>query len=85
MEDEKSNPAGLKKDANKEYIFSRRHDEVLSSIGYNITQGRLGNAVYITRKLANMYLTSDGLPVNEKEWDYSTMNSEFKNRDNRKA
>ena len=85
LEDEKSNPAGLKKDANKEYIFSRRHDEVLSFIGYNITQGRLGNAVYITRKLANMYLTSDGLPVNEKEWDYSTMNSEFKNRDNRMA
>lgn len=85
LEDAKSNPAGIKKDANTEYIFSRRHDEVLRSIGFNITQGRLGNAVYITRKLANMYLTSDGLPINEDEVDYSTMNSEFKNRDNRMA
>lgn len=85
LEDTKSNPASIKKDANNEYIFSRRHDEVLRPIGFNITQGRLGNAVYITRKLANMYLTSDGLPINEEETDYSTMNSEFKNRDNRMA
>lgn len=85
LEDTKSNPASIKKDANNEYIFSRRHDEVLRPIGFNITQGRLGNAVYITRKLANMYLTSDGLPINEEETDYSTMNSEFNNRDNRMA
>lgn len=85
LEDAKSNPAGIKKDANNEYIFSRRHDEVLRPIGFNITQGRLGNAVYITRKLANMYLTSDGLPIDEDEVDYSTMKSEFQNRDNRMA
>lgn len=83
LEDAKSNPAGIKKDANKEYIFSRRHDEVLKSIGFNITQGHLGNAVYITRKMANMYLDSDGLPVSEDSDIYSTTSSEFQNRDNR--
>lgn len=83
LEDTKSNPADLKKAANKEFIFSRRHDEVLAPIGFNITQGRLGNAVYVTRKMANMYLRSNGLPIDEDTWDYSTKKSEFEGRDNR--
>lgn len=83
LEDEKSNPAGLGKNANKEYIFSRRHHPTLNSIGFNITQGRLGNAVYVTRKLANMYLQSNGLPIDEKTWNYSEVDSEFMGRDNR--
>lgn len=83
LEDDKSNPAGLGKSANKEYIFTRRHHPTLNSIGFNITQGRLGNAVYVTRKLANMYLRSNGLPIDPKTWDYSKPESEFANRDNR--
>lgn len=83
LEDEKSNPAGLMKSSNNEYIFSRRHDPVVSTIGFNLTQGRLGNAVYVTRKMANMYLTSEGLPIDPKTHDYSMMNSEFQKRDNR--
>lgn len=82
LENDKSNPAGITKSSNKEYIFSRRHDPVISSIGFNITQGRLGNALYVTRKLANMYLRSDGTPIDEAT-DYSKMDSEFKDRDNR--
>lgn len=83
LENEKSNPAGITKSANKEYIFTRRYDGVISPIGLNITQGRLGNALYVTRKMANMYLQSNGLPVDPETWDYSTMASEFENRDNR--
>lgn len=83
LENDKSNPAGITKSSNKEYIFSRRYDPVISSIGFNITQGRLGNAVYLTRKLANMYLTSDGIPIDEATWDYSKTDSEFQGRDNR--
>lgn len=30
LEDVQSNPANIKKDKNKEYIFSRRHDEVIA-------------------------------------------------------
>ena len=73
----------ITKSGNKEYIFTRRHDPTLASIGFNITQGRLGNAVYVTRKMANMYLQSNGLPINPQTWDYSKVDSEFKDRDNR--
>lgn len=83
LENEKSNPAGITKSANKEYVFTRRHDGVINPIGFNITQGRLGNALYVTRKMANMYLQSNGLPVDPDTWDYGTMASEFQNRDNR--
>lgn len=83
LENDKSNPAGITKSGNKEYIFTRRHDPTLASIGFNITQGRLGNAVYVTRKMANMYLQSNGLPINPQTWDYSKVDSEFKDRDNR--
>lgn len=83
LENDKSNPAGITKRGNKEYIFTRRHDPTLASIGFNITQGRLGNAVYVTRKMANMYLQSNGLPINPQTWDYSKVDSEFKDRDNR--
>ena len=80
LENDKSNPAGITKSGNKEYIFTRRHDPTLA---FNITQGRLGNAVYVTRKMANMYLQSNGLPINPQTWDYSKVDSEFKDRDNR--
>jgi hypothetical protein len=83
LENDKSNPAGITKSGNKEYIFTRRHDPTLASIGFNITQGRLGNAVYVTRKMANMYLQSNGLPINPQTWDYRKVDSEFKDRDNR--
>ena len=85
LEDTKSNPAGLKKDANKEYIFSRRYDEILNPIGKNITKGNLINVVWITRKFANMYLCQDGLPIDKSPLfkGYDKMDSEFMNRDNR--
>jgi hypothetical protein len=87
LEDAKSNPAGIKKADNKEYIFVNRHDEVISPIGLNITHETLGNVEYVTRKFANLYLNQNGLPVenvkNTQFQGYATMVSEFQNRDNR--
>lgn len=85
LENVKSNPAGLTKADNKEYIFYRRHDETLSPIGFNVTHSALKNVWYLNRKFVNLYLCSDGLPVekSKKFVGYSTMTSEFQNRDNR--
>lgn len=84
LEDEKSNPAGLQKSANKEYIFARRYNTTLAPIGINITEGRFNNAIQVTRKFANMYLQrSTGLPINTSTWDYSKKGSEYVDRDYR--
>ncbi len=85
LENNQSNPANLTKSDNKEYIFYRRHDETIAPIGTNITHGVLKNVMYINRKFINMYLGSDGLPIDKstKFKGYNTMTSEFDNRDNR--
>jgi hypothetical protein len=86
LEDEQSTPVpGLTKASNKEYIFYRRHDNDLSRININITHGAVANAFLINRKFVNLYLCSDGLPIEKSSsfQGYSTMNSEFQNRDNR--
>ena len=63
LENVQSNPANLTKSANKEYIFYRRHDETIAPIGTNITHGCVANVQYINRKFVNMYLCSNGLPI----------------------
>src|SRR5699024_1807214 len=85
LEDVKSNPASLQKSANKEYIFSRRHDEVLAPIGTNITKGSLINVIWVSRKFVNMYICQDGLPIEKSILfkGYDEMDSEYMNRDNR--
>jgi hypothetical protein len=85
LEDVKSNPAGLIKNSNKEYIFSRRHDEVLSPIGKNITKESLINVQWISHKFASMYLCQDGLPIEKSKLfkGYDKIDSEFQSRDNR--
>ena len=84
LEDTKCNPAGLTTADNTEYILARRH-RLEDGIGINITKGWLTNATFPTRKLANMYLCQDGLPVDKstKFNGYKTATSEFDNRDNR--
>ena len=52
LEDVQSNPANIKKDKNKEYIFSRRHDEVIAPIGKNITKNCFANVQWLNRNLA---------------------------------
>lgn len=79
------NPANLHKTDNPEYILSHRHRDGDKNIT-NITHGMLANVCYITRKMANMYLCSNGLPI-DKAGDvfkgYSGAATEFQNRDNR--
>jgi hypothetical protein len=87
LEDAKSNPASLKKSDNTEYIFTNRHDQTLNPIGLNITHNSFANIQYVTRKFANLYLSQNGLPVdnpnNTSFQGYATMTSEYVNRDNR--
>lgn len=87
LEDVKSNPAGLLKASNTEYIFSRRHDETLNPIGKNITKECLANAQQIAQKFAALYLCQDGLPI-EKSSLYlfkvdGIIAHEYQNRNNR--
>ncbi len=87
LEDAKSNPAALKKSDNKEYIFSNRHDEIINPIGNNITQETFANVQWVSRKFANLYLSQNGLPIdnpNNTQFEgYATMTSEYQARDNR--
>lgn len=77
------NPANLSKADNTEYIFMRRHRNG-DKTAYNLTHA-VCNSTWITRKMANMYLCSDGLPVEKspKFQQYGSTTSEFQNRDNR--
>lgn len=85
LENEKSNPAGLAKSANHEYILSRHHDTTLKPIGSNITQETVNNVQWVTRNFVNLYLCSDGLPIEKspKFKGYAKKTDEFENRDNR--
>lgn len=78
------NPVGLIKSANKEYIFAHRHRNT-DKLPINVTHAMAGNVCYVTRKMANMYLCSDGLPVGKSKvfQGYTTTTSEFQNRDAR--
>ena len=84
LEDVPCNPAGLQKAANTEYIFSHRHRDTDKLI-VNITHGMLANVCFITRKMANMYLCQDGLPIEKSPLfqGYTGATSEFTNRDAR--
>lgn len=78
------NPANLNKKDNLEYILAHRHRDG-DHLGTNITHGMQANVVYITRKMANMYLCSDGLPIDKSTQfkGYQGATDEFLNRDNR--
>lgn len=85
LEDVPCNPAGIQKSANKEYIIKRCFDPTLKTVGRNITTEVLANAQYVSSKLADMYLCSDGLPIEKSPLfkGYETVKSEWQNRDNR--
>ncbi len=85
LENQKSNPANVTKSANKEYILAVRYESnnLLKTIPNQISFGALG--ADMSRKMADMYLASDGLPINKTTTGFSraTLTSEFQNRDNR--
>lgn len=86
LEDEQCNPAGLTKKDNTEYILANRR-RLGDKFAQNITHALhiSGNVYMATRKLANMYLCDDGLPIEKSSrfQGYDRMVSEFTNRDNR--
>jgi len=85
LEDEKSNPAGLQKATNKEYILANRYSFSLRQIRFNVTHSVITNVFWITRKLSDQYLCQDGLPTSKSPLfqGYAATNSEYQNRDNR--
>ncbi|MCM4156934.1 RagB/SusD family nutrient uptake outer membrane protein [Gramella sp. AN32] len=82
LEDGGSNPAGLTKADNKEYIFQTVFDYTLRQTRLNITHAK---PLTPTRKLMDMYLVEDGLPVQHSPLfeGYDKITSEFQNRDMR--
>ena len=79
------NPAGIAKSANKEYIMTTRHrdgDKLALNVTHAVTTS---NVIWITRKMANMYLCDDGLPISKSPRfaGYNGATTEFQNRDNR--
>lgn len=78
------NPANLSKADNTEYIFVKRHRNG-DKTANNLTHGMVANACYVTRKMANLYLCSDGLPIEKSKnfKGYKGATDEFQNRDNR--
>lgn len=83
LEDLQCNPAGLQKDANKEYIIKRCFDATLKTVGRNITTEVLANAQLVSAKFVEMYLCTDGLPIDKSHLfkGYETMRGEWMNRD----
>ena len=82
LEGTDSNPAGLSKSSNKEAIFRSVYDKVNRKSGTNLTHSWPAG---MTRKLSDMYLCSDGLPVHLSPLfkGYTDMNAELQNRDYR--
>ncbi|MFX1708930.1 RagB/SusD family nutrient uptake outer membrane protein [Chitinophaga sp. CC14] len=85
LENQKSNPAGVTKALNNEYILAVRYESnnLLKTIPNQISFGALG--ADMSRKMADMYLCSDGLPISKTATAFSRakMNSEYQQRDNR--
>jgi len=83
LENIKSNPAGITKTANHEYILSTRYDDVLKPA--NVFVSRSTMATGVAQKFVNMFLCNDGLPVEKSPQfgGFQTYLSEFQNRDNR--
>jgi len=80
LEDAQSNPGGYTKADNKEFIFQTIYDYTYKQIRENITHAKPHCP---TRKLMDMYLCTDGLPVQHSPLfqGYSGMTDEFANRD----
>lgn len=82
LEGSDSNPAGVSKADNKESIFRSVYDHVNRKSNTNLTHTA---PAAMTRKLMDMYLCTDGLPVHVSPLfkGYADMNAEFENRDYR--
>ncbi|MCW0482382.1 RagB/SusD family nutrient uptake outer membrane protein [Gaoshiqia sediminis] len=84
LEDEGSNPAGLDKSTNKEYILYTMFDYSLYQGNVNVSH-TVNSRLAPTRKFMDMILCKDGLPVDQSPLfqGYTKASDEFKNRDYR--
>ncbi len=82
LEDALSNPFGLTKKDNKEYILQSIYDYQYRTPNLNLSHSSVAPA---SRKLMDMYLCTDGLPVQySKEFQgYEDIIDEYENRDYR--
>jgi len=80
LEDATTNPAGYTKVDNKEYILQVTYDKTYNRGDANLSHTK---PVGPNRKMMDMYLCTDGLPVqlSPEFKGYATMQSEFENRD----
>lgn len=76
-----TNPAGLTKSDQREYILTNRYDNTLRASPVNSVHGSASP----TQKFADMFLCKDGLPIDKSPLfeGYSTVTSEYQNRDPR--
>ena len=83
LEDADSNPAGLTKSSNNEFILYSVYDKGLKPGTVNLNQTL--QKMDVSRKLVDMFVCTDGLPISlsPKFQGYAKPGDEFKNRDNR--
>lgn len=84
LEDEGSNPLGLTKMTNKEYILYNKYDYELLQGNINLSH-TVGTRLAPTRKFMDMFLSADGLPISQSPLfeGYVNASDEFKDRDYR--
>lgn len=84
LEDGGSNPAGLDKSTNKEFILSNKYDYGLLQGGINLSH-TVASRLAPSRKFMDMFLCTDGLPVDKSPLfqGYVKVGDEYKNRDYR--
>ena len=83
LEDAGSNPAGLTKSSNKEFILYGVYDINLRTGGVNLSHTVM--LMIPSRKLIDMFLCTDGKPIDKSDLfqGYHKTGDEFKNRDYR--
>lgn len=84
LEDGGSNPAGLDKATNKEFIFYNKYDFTFRQAGdllSHVYEGR----VKPSRKMMDLFLSTDGLPIDQSPLfqGYANTPDEFQDRDYR--
>ncbi|MEL1242152.1 RagB/SusD family nutrient uptake outer membrane protein [Flavobacterium flavipallidum] len=84
LEDAGSNPAGLDKSTNKEFILSSKYDYGLLQGGINLSH-TVASRLAPSRKFMDMFLCTDGLPVDKSPLfkGYVKVGDEYQNRDYR--
>ncbi|MDO7171574.1 RagB/SusD family nutrient uptake outer membrane protein [Mariniflexile sp. AS56] len=84
LEDSESNPAGLDKSSNNEYIFYGKYDFLLRQGRALLSHTSVGRLLP-SRKMIDLFLADDGLPIDKSPrfQGYTNASDEYQNRDYR--